>query len=80
MDHFEQRFRALLSQMLDAELSAAEADELAHLCEADPSRSEMIRIELESCQRIRDWHPLQGQIEAEFFILKRATGTKDRKP
>ncbi|MCB1062050.1 MAG: hypothetical protein KDN20_03890 [Verrucomicrobiae bacterium] len=53
MDHFEQRFRTLLSQMLDAELSAAEADELAHLCEADPSRSELIRIELELAELIR---------------------------
>lgn len=53
MDHFEQRFHQLLSQLLDGELSPEESAELEHLCESRPERVAVMRRELELAELMR---------------------------
>ncbi len=53
MDHFEQRFRQLLSQLLDGDLTPEESAELEHLCDSRPERVEVLRRELELAELLR---------------------------
>ena len=53
MDYFEQRFRQLVSQLLDGDLASHEEAELLRLCEAKPERIPELQSELELAELIR---------------------------
>lgn len=70
MNHFEQRFQQLLSQLLDGELSESEAGELAHLCESDPRRVGDLRGELELAEMIRLVATEISEAMSDLFALR----------
>ena len=78
MDHFDQRFRSLLSQLLDGVLTSDESSELARLCESNPERAEILRSELEMAELIR--HAAAGGVEGATPLSPRVDALIGKEP